>query len=323
MRKFLLISAAALFFVSATFAQVESAKNKKENTETRSKKKGKSRKSSQVLTQEELNQIYNSADSFKEEKDNGSIDWTNQYIEANGESVIDTVRFKNKAQARAMAIRGAVVVAQRNLLEIINGVKIHGETTVEDMIATNDYIYSRVDGVIKGAEMVGEPKEEWGMMKVTLKAPLYQENGLAPAVYDVVGEQESTEKSTGDISNQNIVKVGKVDESEAQDIKDYVFKLTGGKFDPSLFPVIVDENNNVLLDLYKIYDPKKGEFPKIMKAAKSVMESFGFEKGVETIDVIDSFDGKLVVSDKVKRKINWDNVAKTMSSIGKMLLLFI
>ena len=41
-----------------------------------------------------------------------------------GSSVIDNERFKLLAQAKAMAIRGATVIAQRNLLEIINGVNI-------------------------------------------------------------------------------------------------------------------------------------------------------------------------------------------------------
>ncbi len=310
------------------YSQVESSKNRKTKKEKISKKHRKKEQvaaqeeNTKTLTKNEMQQIYDKlageAEPFVQETPEGSVNWSDQYIEARGESVIDTVRFKNKAQARAMAVRGAVVVAQRNLLEIINGVKVHGETTVENLITTNDYIYSRVDGIIKGAQMVGEPKEEWGMMVVTLKAPLYQENGLASAVYEGVPKEDSQLKNS-----EAQVKVGEITDDQANTLENYVFEIGGKKFDPSLFPVIVDENNNVILDLYKIYDPKQGKFPKILQATRQVMDDLGIKKGVDIIDVVDSFDGKLVVSDEVKKKVNWDKVLKTISTVGKALMLLI
>jgi hypothetical protein len=283
--------------------------------------KGKKQKKGREKTDAEINEMFDQlmdqSDDFREVKPNGAVNWTTQFVEARGETVIDTVRFKNKTQARAMAIRGAVVVAQRNLLEIINGVKIFGETTVEDMITTNDYIYSRVDGIIKGAEMVGEPYEEYGMMVVRLKAPLYQKNGLASAVYD---ETEELKLKSGETP---VMKVAEIDEENIEEFRNFIFDLGNKNFDPSLFPVIIDEQNIVLLDLYKLYDPNVGEFPEILKASRELLDSFGFSKGVEVIDVIDSFDGKLVVSDVAKKKINWEKIASTISTVGKVLMMFI
>ncbi|MCB0804406.1 MAG: hypothetical protein KDC05_01335 [Bacteroidales bacterium] len=310
------------------FTQVESSRDDKKSDRNKTRKEKKkvtkteTTENSVSLDKNEIMEIYEKLASGSEEVVQetpvGSVNWSEQFIEARGETVIDTVRFKNKAQARAMAVRGAVVVAQRNLLEIINGVKVHGETTVENMITTNDYIYTRVDGIIKGAQMIGEPKEEWGMMVVTLKAPLYQENGLASAVYDGVKEMNDDLKS-GD----GMIKVGEVSQEEAGSLETFVFEMGGKKFDPSLFPVVVDENNNVLLDLYKIYDPKQGKFPKVLQTTREVMNDLGIEKGVEIIDVVDSFDGKLVVSEEVKKKINWEKVLKTAATIGKALMLII
>jgi hypothetical protein len=326
-----------LFFfliISTAWGQFESSgqqpSSEKQKVEKREKKEKKDKKVKQQTTikessgqvnKGEIDAIYErlleSASEFNEEKEHGNINWTSQYIEARGETLIDTSRFKNYSQARAMAIRGAVVVAQRNLLEIINGVKIHGETTVENLITTNDYIYSRVDGVIKGAVMVGEPREEWGMMVVTLQAPLYQEKGLASAVYDAA-------KPVGINSMHDAqVKVGKVSQQEAQQLENFIFNLAGKQFDPALFPLIVDENNNVLLDLYKIYDPKTGKFPKILQTSREIMEEFGFKKGIEIIDIVDAYNGKLVVNQETSRKINWDKVMKTAATIGKALLLLI
>ena len=47
-----------------------------------------------------------------EGNDTSQVNWTTQYIEAKGWSVIDTARFKIPGQAKLMARRGAVVDAQ-------------------------------------------------------------------------------------------------------------------------------------------------------------------------------------------------------------------
>lgn len=247
-----------------------------------------------------------------ETKPNGSVNWTEQYVEARGESVIDTERFKNTAQARAMAQRGAVVVAQRNLLEIINGVHVTGETTVKDMIATSDYIYTRVDGVIKGAQMVGEPIEKDGLIIVTMRVPLYQTDGLAAVLHDEVVKKRGEQYRVADAENTGGIN------PEA-----LAFNLGGKKIDPALFPIIVDENGNLLLDMSKVYDPKKGVFPKILQVGKNILSELGITKGVEVIDVISAENGKIVIDNKHVKKIDWKKVGSVAASIGKFLLMFI
>jgi hypothetical protein len=185
---------------------------------------------------------------------NGNINWTQQYIEAKGVSVLDNERFKNPAQARAMATRGAVVVAQRNLLEIIKGVNVTSETTVQDMMTTNDFIYTRVDGVVKGAQQVGEAIEKNGTIEVSMRVPLYDKNGLAPAIADKVPApkrlKENPESKPAEI---------KPEEGAAESLEQVIFNLAGKKFDPSMFPVIFDKDNNIVFDYSKYYDPKTGE----------------------------------------------------------------
>ncbi len=261
-------------------------------------------------------------ENFRENKENGVVDWTEQYIEAKGESVIDTVRFKNHAQARAMATRGAVVIAQRNLLETINGVKIVGETTVENMITTSDYIFSRVEGVVKGAEMVGQPREKYGMIEVTLKVPIYKTNGLAPAVINPNFKSLGRDNELGGSGRDNELE-GSGRDNEENEISNFAFNLNGKKYDPSMFPLVVDENDNILIDFSKYYDPSKGKFPKILQSTKDIMKEIGLNKEVEFIDVISAANGKLVVNTKIKKKFNWDKVADVTMKVGKILLLLI
>jgi hypothetical protein len=248
---------------------------------------------------------------------NGSVNWTEQFIYAKGESVIDNERFKNVAQARAMAARGAVVVAQRNLLEIIKGVNVTSETTVQDMITTSDYIYTRIDGVIKGAQQVGEAIEKNGMMVVTMRVPLYDKDGLGP----VVAEKLPAAKKIG---NNPIDAEAATPEPGAAEMLDKIaFNFKGKKIDPSMFPVIVDQNNNLVFDYAKIYDPKSGKFPQIIKSSEQLMKDLGYNKGIKVLDVISADKGKIVIDNKNLKKVNWQKIGNTAAKIGKFLLMLL
>jgi len=250
------------------------------------------------------------------QQDNGVLNWSEQFIEAKGMSVIDNQRFDNPAQARAMATRGAIVVAQRNLLEMINGVQVTSETTVKDMVTVGDYIYTRLDGVVKGAEMIGEPIEKDGMMLVTMRVPMYSTKGVAAAVYDKVAENKRI-----NVSQETQAQLSK--ELQDQLLQGLAFNLNGKPFDPALFPVVVDENNNILLDLSKLYDPNTGKFPTLFNATQDIFKELGYNKGVEFIDVLRTEPGKIVLDDKNLKKINWGKIVNTAASIGKFLMLFI
>jgi len=249
------------------------------------------------------------------ERPNGSVNWTEQYIEAKGASVIDNVKFTNPAQAKAMATRGAQVVAQRNLLEIINGVNVTSETTVKDMIAQNDFIYTRVDGVIKGAEMVGEAIEKDGMIEVKMRVPIYQRNGLAPALYNNI---ENKNLSISPELQQQLSK-----ELQEQVLNGIAFNFKGKTFDPSMFPIVVDEKGNLVFDFSKVYDPNTGEFPKIVSATETFFKDLGFDKGVQYLDILRTEPGKIVLDNKNIKKVNWQKIGKTAASIGKFLMMFI
>jgi hypothetical protein len=256
---------------------------------------------------------------------NGQIDWTNQYIEAKGEAVIDNERFKNAGQARAMATRGATVVAQRNLLEIINGVYVVGETTVQDMMTVSDIIQTRVEGVLKGAQLIGEPVEKNGMIEVTMRVPLYESNGLAAAVHDQLSvvSRETAATSTSQAEPVFVSSNIETKNTPTEEIENIVFNLTGKKYDPAMFPVVTDEKGNILLDLSKYYDPKKGAFPKIMETSKEILELAKIKKGTEIIDVIQSHSGKFVVPEQVASKVNWKKIGASAAKIGSFLLMLI
>lgn len=83
------------------------------------------------------------------------INWAGGYIIASGQGTASHAEARGKARIKATT--AAKVAAQRNLLEIIKGVRITSLTTVEDAMLKEDIIRTRIDGMLKGAHTVGDP----------------------------------------------------------------------------------------------------------------------------------------------------------------------
>ncbi|MBK8193842.1 MAG: hypothetical protein IPK76_11795 [Lewinellaceae bacterium] len=111
----------------------------------------------------------------------GSVNWTEAFVEASGQAAVDLKKWSNEAQAIAMATRGAEVVAKANLLEMVQGVRLERHTTVKDMMAESDLITTRVEGLVKGTRPVGQPVVANGMVTVTLRMPVFGNNGVIAA----------------------------------------------------------------------------------------------------------------------------------------------
>jgi hypothetical protein len=168
----------------------------------------------------------------------GDVDWSENTVRARGTGVVDPGN-KNIAQARLMAERAAVVVAQRNLLEIVKGVRVDSETRVENFMTDYDVVYSRVEGYVKGARQVGPARFDSlaGIVEVELEMPIYGEEGLSDALTPALG--------TGDVGAASL----------SPQVRDFLQQYSGLAFDggeaglkPSMFPKIYDENGNLLLD---------------------------------------------------------------------------
>jgi hypothetical protein len=97
----------------------------------------------------------------------GMINWTSGEVYATGIGA-PPPNAVNPAQARAMAERAAQVVAYRNLLEIVKGVRVDSETVVENFMTKSDIIRTKVDGIIKGAMPIKKQYLSDGSVEVTV-----------------------------------------------------------------------------------------------------------------------------------------------------------
>lgn len=97
----------------------------------------------------------------------GKVDWTTGVITAVGIGA-PPAQPANAAQARAMAERAAQVVAYRNLLESVKGVRVDSTTLVENFIVSSDVIKTEVNGMIQGAMIMDKKYMSDGSVEVTV-----------------------------------------------------------------------------------------------------------------------------------------------------------
>ena len=112
-------------------------------------------------------------------------DWNANKIQVTGMGVANPQLVRSPAHAAMLARRAAVADAYRQLAEVVNGVQVDAETTVEQMMLTSDVVKTRISAVIKGAQIVSEGELSGGGYSVTMEIPLFGGNGgLAETVIE-------------------------------------------------------------------------------------------------------------------------------------------
>ncbi len=101
----------------------------------------------------------------------GIINYEDGYVEAVGIGA-PPERYMGKPNARPMALRAAQVDAYRNLLEIVQGVRIDANTVVKDFMTESDVIKASVEGLVKGARVMNKEYLSDGTVEVTVRMNL-------------------------------------------------------------------------------------------------------------------------------------------------------
>ncbi len=158
----------------------------------------------------------------------GTINWKTRYIISKG-IVASTSNTTNSSQKRLLARRGAIVDAQRNLLETIEGVRIDSTTTVSDHMV-NEVIKTEVKGTLKNFEIIDE-KWNGEVYEVTMHVPIGK-------IYKVFKNSEKT-----------VLSERKVTQPKKQEYTGLVMDARGLNLVPAIFVNIYNEDSR------KVYGP--------------------------------------------------------------------
>jgi hypothetical protein len=195
----------------------------------------------------------------------------NGYLLVKGEG-LPFAGSKSEAQKRLTACRAAKIIADRNLVEITNGVAIAGETTVENSELASDKIRAAVSGMIKGDQVVSEEyNSQEGSCLVLVKLGMNGPGSLGEAMYKNLGVGKGADKvdptvasvvpqPTGPVFNPAAKTADKAEKAEyiaakkevaAEGYDGLIIDATAQTFRPALINRIYSPNGEV------IYDPSK------------------------------------------------------------------
>ena len=174
--------------------------------------------------------------------DKGSINYSEQSITAIGIGFVPT-NAVNAGQARRMALRIAKQDAMRQLIEIVNGVTLTSETTMSGAMV-DDVINTKVQGFIRGARPVGQPKYlSDTSVEMEYSVPM---SGISDIVLPPV-----TVPATTQASNNNQPAAAANNTTQAGGVTGIIIDARGLKARPAMAPRILDQNGNA------IYGPGK------------------------------------------------------------------
>ena len=168
----------------------------------------------------------NAVESFE----NGKIDWTTGVALAIGIGA-PPPKPVNMAQARAMAKRAAVIVARRNLLEIIKGVRIDSLTLIKDFVVQSDIIRNQVDGYLERSQVVDIAYMSDGSVEATVAMNLRGgfSNLMLPKSIQSIPAIRQPQVSPG---------------AQGEAYTGLVVDTRGFQVKPAMSPKVVDEDGN-------------------------------------------------------------------------------
>jgi len=235
----------------------------------------------------------------------------------------------NPAQKAGMAKRAAVVVAQRAVVEYLQGFALVGDTLVKDGIAQYDVIRSAVAGFVKGVQVVYQdysPEKDTAIAIV--KVGMHGPDGFATSIYK---KMFKTEKK---MDPQFVKAIHQVDGKPAPNFKAAVVPVeavydgliidaTEQNFRPALINRVFTPKGELLYDPSKIsqkvlIEQGCGEYTNSVDKAKAALDSRGVKnplivKAVGTVSAAD-----LQVSDDDAVKIFSANQKKSFFAGAKV-----
>jgi hypothetical protein len=233
------------------------------------------------------------------------------------EGYIQVTGASEEGQSRYKAMRAATVIAQRDLLEVLEGIRLYGQTTVKDGMLRSDDIRTTIQGFLRGAVKCGDKfHSDRGYAEVCMRLyirgkgglydvilPLIKENKLKPEqghyykpklIPKILSETPAPPKKADvavppkvkDVTSvtKPEVKPEVVKPSEITVVYDgIIIDVRDFQFKPALVNTILTEKDEIVFDPSKILSSVLvergcGGFTTDPNKAKALLESWGSKK---------------------------------------------
>jgi hypothetical protein len=159
----------------------------------------------------------------------GEINWTTGWIKAKGIGVPPANAMGDRG--RTLAERAGFVVALRNLLEVVSGVRVDAEATADRYLGKSEVIRTRVSGYIRGAQIVTSVEQPDKSVEVTVRMPLWGFDSLTTAML---------------MDKPAAGQAGLPDTGDEQAYTGLVIDARGLGVKPACFPLVLDQDGKPL-----------------------------------------------------------------------------
>ncbi len=224
-------------------------------------------------------------------------------IVVKGEGAAPSDRPLSIGQKRLLAQRAAKVVALRELAETIAGVRVSGETDVQDAAARSDQVRTAVDSIVKGAEIIQESYDEHAetaavYLRLTLDGP----RGLTEALMPRVMRHKAVDLPPA--APYVLPATAPAPPAGAESPDSLIIDASGKGFRPALINRIVAANGSVIFEPSKIPPDilaKRGcgDYTSDLGKAKAILASHGARRPlvVNAAGVVRSTDAEVSDAD--------------------------
>ena len=250
---------------------------------------------------------------------------------------IQVISGSEEGQSRYRAIRAAKVVAQRDLLEIIEGLNLNGTTSVQDGMLQSDSIKTSVQGFLRGAVQCGQKyNSDKGFAEVCLQVHLRGKGGLYETLLPLMTSEEITPagqpafqpsvSDTGNASGQDSSAPSKFS-APSSPYDGLIIDTRSFQFRPALVNRILTDKEEVVFDPSKILsnilvERGCGGFTTDDSKAKALLASWGSKNPmvIQTVDVAKQTDAKISRVDATTITVN-DQVSNLLAQARVVFIL--
>jgi hypothetical protein len=256
----------------------------------------------------------NKSSIIQEIGDDAEIDWSKNLIKVTGSGAPPDKG--NQAQRRLMAIRAAKADAFRQLAEVINGVHVNSETVVKDFVTESDVIKTKVEGLIKGAEIVGEPKYmSDGSVEVEMQIKLF---GKTKSVASVIKPEEQKDNTPDTkLAPANI----------EENYTSVIIDCKGLGVLPAMSPSLIDENGGEVYYGNLPVDPDFVINEGIVSYANSISDAKNNSRAgsnpliIKGIKVIGNFKSDVTLNNNDAKKLLGANENSNFLKSSKVIMV--